>query len=381
LPSASFSTIRLRIVTLGERGENVGVGGHSQIQALRTKSETAMTNYLHDVTREYKLQAGDSIVRAFNVHNARYFSIEQEVTIVVQKLNSKGVALVWTDTGRDLGSGPESPWRPDRAREPPRKSPFLPTVQYLPDGAAENMSEYAIPELHQSRGPFAQSALVFAKHYGLTLDPSLLAADSFYALTEVFQSSANSICQLFNLIESIIDQSTGYSLYKSQDYSLANLSYHLDILNRFGNRLRENIFDLEHHQTYKWSTLGNDDDEAAARSKPKADAAAELLLTDFQNLLSRAEQLSARCQSGMSICMNSAAIAESQRAIAQAMSVEQLTRLAFFYIPLSFTASFFGMNLSYFGTGNIKLWVWFATSVPLVLASYLALAWLSGKWI
>jgi Mg2+ and Co2+ transporter CorA len=159
------------------------------------------------------------------------------------------------------------------------------------------------------------------------------------------------------------------------------LSYHLDILNRFGNRLRENIFDIERHQTNVWPTSYNDNDEAAARSKPKADAAAELLLTDFQNLLSRAEQLSARCQSGMSICMNSAAIAESQRAIAQAMSVEQLTRLAFFYVPLSFTSSFFGMNLLYFGTGNIKLWVWFEASFPLVLASYLVLAWLSGKWI
>jgi hypothetical protein len=171
-----------------------GTGSHSQIQALRTKSETAMTNYLHDVTREYKLQAGDSIVRAFNVHNARYFSIEQEITIAVKKLNSKWVALILTDAGRDLGSGPEGPWRADRAREPPRKSPFLPTVQYFPDVAAKNLSEYAIPELHQSRGPFAQSASVLAKHYGLTLDPSLFAADSFYALTEVFQSSANSIC-------------------------------------------------------------------------------------------------------------------------------------------------------------------------------------------
>ncbi|KAH8587279.1 hypothetical protein B0O99DRAFT_694644 [Bisporella sp. PMI_857] len=340
-----------------------------------------MTNYLHDVTREYNLQAGDSIVRAFNVHNARYFSIEQEVTITVQRLNSKWVALIWTDAGRDLGSGPEGPWRPDRARTPPRKSPFLPTVHYFPNIAAKNLSEYAIPELYQSRGPFAQSASILAKHYGLTLDPSLLAADSFHALTEIFQSSANSICQLFNLIESIIDQSTGYNLYKSQDYSLANLSYHLDLLNRFENRLRENIFDLEHYQTHKWPTLRNDNNEAAAGSKPKVDVAAALLLTDFQNFLSRVEQLSARCQSGMSTCMNSAAIAESKRAIAQAMSVEQLTRLAFFYIPLSFTTSFFGMNLSYFGSGNIQLWVWFAASVPLVLASYIVLAWLGGKWI
>ena len=84
LPSASHNTIRLRLITLGERGENVSIGSASQIQHLRSKSTTDMANYLHDVNREYKLVAGNSIVREFNVHNARYFSIEQEVTVMVQ---------------------------------------------------------------------------------------------------------------------------------------------------------------------------------------------------------------------------------------------------------------------------------------------------------
>ena len=89
LPSASFNTIRLPIITLGEREEEVGWSGNFQAQDVRAKSETAMTNYLHDVTREFKLQAGNSIVRAFNVHNARYFSIEQEVTVTVQARDNK----------------------------------------------------------------------------------------------------------------------------------------------------------------------------------------------------------------------------------------------------------------------------------------------------
>ena len=89
LPSASLHTIRLPIVTLGEREEKVGWGGNSHVQSLRGKCELAMTNYLHDVTREFKLQAGNSIVRAFNVHTARYFSIEQEVTVTVQARGNK----------------------------------------------------------------------------------------------------------------------------------------------------------------------------------------------------------------------------------------------------------------------------------------------------
>ena len=107
-------------------------------------------------------------------------------------------------------------------------------------------------------------------------------------------------------------------------------------------------------------------------------AAAEALLTDFRNLLLRAKHLTAQCQSGMTVCMNSAAIAESQRGIEKATQVERLTRLAFFYIPLSFTTSFLGMNLKLFGSGKIATWVWFEFSVPLVLLTYFVLAYLSG---
>ena len=252
-------------------------------------------------------------------------------------------------------------------------------MQYLPEEAMKKFSRSAIPQSHQSRGPFSQSASLLAQNYGLTLDPALLAADSFYALNELFQLSASSICQLLNMIESIVDQNTGYNLFKSKDYSLANLSYHQDILNRLEIRLRENIFDLEHHQDTKWPRFYDFDDNDAAERRAKAVACAEVLLTDFKELLSRAERLSLRCQSGMSVCMNSASIAESQRAIEQAQQIEQLTRLAFFYIPLSFTTSFFGMNLGLFGSGHVPLWLWFAVSVPLFFISYIVLAWLSGK--
>ena len=243
----------------------------------------------------------------------------------------------------------------------------------------KKFSESTLHQSHQSAGPFSQSASLLAENYGLTLDPVLLAADSFYALTELFQISASSISQLINLVESIIDQNTGYNLLKSKDYSLANLSYHEDILNRLKTRLRENIFDLECHEDPAWPRSYDFDDDVAAEKRAQAIACAGLLLADFKHLLSRAEHLSSRCQSGMTVCMNSASIAESQRAIAQAQQVEQLTRLAFFYIPLSFTTSFFGMNLGIFGSGHLPLWLWFAVSVPLTFFSYVILACLSGK--
>lgn len=88
LPSASYGILRLKMITLGEREEKGSWGSSPQIQTLRAKSESSMTNYLHDVTREYMLNSGDSIVRTFNVHSTRYFSIEQEVTVTTQATDS-----------------------------------------------------------------------------------------------------------------------------------------------------------------------------------------------------------------------------------------------------------------------------------------------------
>ena len=284
--------------------------------------------------------------------------------------------LVWTDAGQHLGNGPEGPWHPERHGTTPQL--FIPTIQHI---HKENMKllsgpKSSVPDF--SEGPFAQSALTLAYDYGLTLDPALVLADSFYALTELFQTSANSICQLLNLLDTVIDGSTGYNQSRSQDYSLGNLSYHQDILKRLGVRLRENISVLESRQSTPWPRSYGSRGENARQSKAKAEATAELLLTDFRNLLSRIERLAVQCQDGMSACMNSAAIEESQCAIGQAGKMKLLTWLAFIYIPLSFTNSFFGMNLGLFGSGTMHLWVWFAVSIPLVPLSYLILAWLSG---
>lgn len=84
----------------------------------------------------------------------------------------------------------------------------------------------------------------------------------------------------------------------------------------------------------------------------KSEVAAEQLLKDYRYLLSRAQTLSDQCDRGMHIVMNNAMIKESREAIAQAGGVAKLTRLAFLFIPLSFTTSFWGMNFKQLGTGN-----------------------------
>ncbi len=65
--------------------------------------------------------------------------------------------------------------------------------------------------------------------------------------------------------------------------------------------------------------------------------------------------------------MNSMAILESEKAIAQAGRLEQLTFLAFFFVPNSFVSSFFSMNV--IQLQNMQLWIYFAVSLAVLVAS------------
>ncbi|OAA75144.1 hypothetical protein LEL_07132 [Akanthomyces lecanii RCEF 1005] len=177
---------------------------------------------------------------------------------------------------------------------------------------------------------------------------------------------------LLSLIESLVDESTGYDIYSSPEYSVSSLAYHVDILHRFEHRLRENIHDIE-HQSLSWPRSPAVDDVDPTYTNPfqmESENSVKRILIDFKELLARTERLNMRCQNGISMCMSRASVAESQRAIAQAWQVGLLTWIAFLYIPLSFTTSFFGMNIENFGSGTLTLGTWFAISVPLVAFSY-----------
>lgn len=65
----------------------------------------------------------------------------------------------------------------------------------------------------------------------------------------------------------------------------------------------------------------------------------------FQEMLGHVESLKDRTERTFGALMSSMAIVESQRAISQAESISRLTELAFFFIPLSFATSLFGMQL------------------------------------
>ena len=65
----------------------------------------------------------------------------------------------------------------------------------------------------------------------------------------------------------------------------------------------------------------------------------------------------------------------SRKPIGQAKAVARLTLLALHFIPLSFTTSFFGMNIKELKGDELDLRVWILTSVPVFGAVVIMCFW------
>ena len=68
--------------------------------------------------------------------------------------------------------------------------------------------------------------------------------------------------------------------------------------------------------------------------------------------------------------MANMSIVESKRGIAEAESVTKLTELAFLFIPLTFSASIFSMQVRELNAANISIWAFFILAIVITTSSY-----------
>ncbi|KAG8629207.1 hypothetical protein KVT40_003072 [Elsinoe batatas] len=362
LPSASADMVSLCVVTLGRHEPS-----NTPLRSLRQQAALDMQAYLHEAFMGRELKIGDSIVRGYWVHSQEYFSIEQEITVSLQYRNDQWSLLIWSDIARPLSSGPRGPWQ--HQRDPPKslRGALLPSVRL-----SIARSTHRVPPGHEQTpmdklGSSTMHALRSSLHYGNDLNPILMAIDPFYCLSDLFRTSAYSIDQLLKLVEGRIQENTGYRLSQSHHDSHEDLLYHQDILNKLRERTAQSLSDIRQYR-HSWPKYTDQD------QRYEVDRISDKLDKDFSNLETRIDRLLTRCREGMSMCMSIASIHGAEKARLQAERIGQLTWLAFFYTPLSFTTSFFGMNLADFGQkGGLPTWLWFAVSLPVVSVSYMAL--------
>lgn len=196
-----------------------------------------------------------------------------------------------------------------------------------------------------------------------------MASDPFQALSDVFCFAANSESQIINLIEEKLRKEMDYAaLNRPQYQDVSNILYHKQILKRHLTYLDQVIAFIESRNGSDWPRSTD------ATLRVMADATTLDILKKFRSLQERSRTLVRDCDASMQVRMNNIQIREAQSALNQAKTTAKLTRLAFFYVPLSFTTSLFGMNVLEFGIqATTKLWQWILLSVILLIVSFLFL--------
>lgn len=291
--------------------------------------------------------------------------------------------VVWLDLGRNLSDGVKGPWNSLFNTTPHLvHHPYYPVVQRRPNIALKPTSRIAVPlqdpgsemgdshtkPLNIGQASTMQSASLLHMDYGRDLDRHLAASNSFYALHDVFAFAGASELQFLNMMGCKVKQETSAAnLTRLQNPTITTLLRYKDTIKRHRDRVKESLDSLEN------SCITQTSSQISTSGADPVMQATELLERDYRFLLSSADNLLADCNSGIQIMMNNSVLHQSQKAISQAQEVAKLTLLAFFYIPLSFTSAFFGMNLSLFGSGKIPVWTWFVVSVPVLAFSLLFL--------
>ena len=267
---------------------------------------------------------------------------------------------------------PPGPWWIDSDIRQASKTRFYPTIQTVPKNLLKS-HHFSIENTERPPKEGTLSSSLIPLAYGKTLDSSVLAYDPFHIVHELCMFSASSQTQFLNLVRSKIstesrqtpDSDYIVGLSRLQDsWDPSNLLYYEQMLEIHADRLRENIESIKAR-----CGLGPVHEDSSAIEE-RARALHRSLLNDYQNLLSTTERLAARCREGVDVLNNRAMIAESNKSIQQAREVTKLTRLAFVYIPISFTAAVFGMNVDPIVKGSQNsIWVWVVLSVPILCVS------------
>ena len=213
--------------------------------------------------------------------------------------------------------------------------------------------------------------------YSTLENPQIANTDPFSCLNNIFRFSAFGYVQFLNIIETKIGLEIGYKSLDLENHTLTNLLYFQQLLDDHVLRLQKMIAVIQSYASKHLLEYADNHMHPKKTKDAAVAASTTTLLQDIEHLHQRSIMLSDRCTRGTKILMNNATVLEAKQNFRQAKWIGKLTLTAFFYIPLSFMTSFFGMNFRELGgpTGSLSIWVWFVSSTPIFIISILVLFW------
>lgn len=279
------------------------------------------------------------------------------------------------DHGRPLEKSPPGPWS-DHIES---KAMPLPILQHHPKMAFRNTSNRLDPDANV-HARVQQSTTIIPLQYDSLISLVDLARyasqDPLTMCIPLFAHAAFSEIQFLNLIESRIQTQINSITEGVPADLLGSLQYFSNILNRHAQQLKDNTFALERLASYNTRLkVETETIKGIGSSKYDGTFTPRGIIEDYEYLYIRCVDLSKMCAQGITLAMNKAMIEESRKAIEQSERLKKLSMLATLFIPLSFSASLFGMNIDLLGQSPVQLWWFFVLCIPITLFAYIFYLW------
>ncbi|KAL6691223.1 hypothetical protein J3F84DRAFT_387148 [Trichoderma pleuroticola] len=359
LPSSSWNLFQLPVTTLGSREHSpLGTLQSAWIEDARRKGKIELDNHHQRLSKlsDSEVSLGESITRNYYVFDNTHFAIDQRISICVQhdsEDEKKRFRLfVWIDAGTRLSRRFTYPW--DVKDLESRRHPV---VDYRPMDALKG-------HLFQSSDSNSLSQL--PNNYGRSLHRETKAVDPFYALTEVFQFSANSQQQFLNMMDTKIRIYTSQASQKDHEI-LPHLKYTQEILYSRIQDIKRILRSIENTTRPVWAKSN------CETGMKKAEIAAAAIRRDFEDLLDRATSLYDRTRESITVLQSSISITESHLA-------RKLTILALVFVPVSVATGIFGMNVKELPGDRISIY-WFFVLVAILILLLSLLFFINRKWM
>lgn len=399
LPAAFTEMVRIPLMTVGTyrsssaqvRPSSLRNGSHRRQAALRLRH--GLENY-HTTER---LDDGNSLLRALNVHNRRFFSLEQSISVHIGGKNGRFVSkfavhkpcsdlrltsdqvIVWSDVAHGISRAALA--EALCSQKDNYDVHLLPVLQHS-HNMAQKRNVHSKPLDGSQDELMVQNGLLLAMNFGHLFKETGSSKDVLSILTELLRFTASAEEQFLTMMAQCLrldlEPTTpreGTNTLKWGRDAQSNLEYNRRLLTPHIHQMEQICSFIQSRLDQEWTPAASEQGSTST-TQPSKDG--KRLLKDYTALLERAKSLAADFESGMSMLMNTAMIAESQKAIEQAKRVTKLTSLAFFFIPLSFSSSMFGMNFKEFADANgnrLHIWIWVVVSVALLLVAYIFLQW------
>lgn len=189
----------------------------------------------------------------------------------------------------------------------------------------------------------------------------LLRQDPFFILSRLFLRAARSWSQVLNFIDEDV-QACSVVAEDLLSPALEQLRFNASLVTRFEGFLAEDLHVIQERGDASWP-------KPNPALEPRIADIQKALLKDYGFLIGHCRSLSSRCKTGSGILVSAAQLIEAHEGTTQARQAHSLTRLAFVFIPLTFVASVFGMNVAAFKECP-SIWLYFVVAVPVTTLSW-----------